>query len=402
MKITAKAVATLTAPPEGKTDVIYFDEGMPGFGLRVRWNGGEVRRNYVAQYRTHGRTRRVLIGSAETVTAEQARTKAKGILAQAALGGDPQAAKQEKRDRDETTLRAVIREFLAAKNDRRPRTKVELERYLAGDLYLKPLHHLSIDAITRKDIAARLLTIEREHTRAVAWHVRSKLSGLFSWAMQMGLAQTNPVVGTANPKLSPGRERVLDDDELAEVWRACGEDDAGWITKLLILTGCRRSEIGGLRWSELDRERETWTLPATRAKNHRAHTLPLPPAAWRIIEVVQSRHGRDQLFGGRSTAGFTLWDHAKRALDERLGDKVRPWTYHDLRRTVATRMADIGVPPHIIEAALNHVSGHRSGVAGIYNRSTYEREIRNALATWAEHVTALVKGRASKVAVLNA
>jgi integrase len=105
--------------------------------------------------------------------------------------------------------------------------------------------------------------------------------------------------------------------------------------------------------------------------------------------------GRDQLFGERSDLGFTQWV-AKRD-DARLGESVKPWTLHDLRRTCATGMADIGVQPHIIEAMLNHVSGHKVGVAGIYNRSSYEREVRNALALWADHVRAIVEGGARRV-----
>ena len=106
--------------------------------------------------------------------------------------------------------------------------------------------------------------------------------------------------------------------------------------------------------------------------------------------------GRDQLFGERSDLGFTQWG-AKRDLDVRLGDKMAEWTLHDLRRTCATGMADIGIQPHIIEAVLNHISGHRVGVAGIYNRSSYEREVKAALALWADHVRTLVEGGERKV-----
>ena len=87
-------------------------------------------------------------------------------------------------------------------------------------------------------------------------------------------------------------------------------------------------------------------------------------------------------------------------LDHRLGDSVKPWRVHDIRRTVATGMADIGIQPHIIEAALNHFSGHRRGVAGIYNRSTYALEVKSALERWSNHVLALVEGRASNIVAM--
>ena len=154
-----------------------------------------------------------------------------------------------------------------------------------------------------------------------------------------------------------------------------------------------------MRWSELDADRGTWTLPSERSKNGRAHTLPLPSIAWEIIESVPRRATRDRLFGVHAGEGFTNW-HAKDDLDLRLGAAVRPYHLHDIRRSVATRMADIGVQPHIIEQILNHQSGHRSGVAGIYNRSSYEREVRAALALWADHIRSIVDGDERKVVLL--
>ena len=158
----------------------------------------------------------------------------------------------------------------------------------------------------------------------------------------------------------------------------------------MILTACRRQEIGGMCWSEFNPD-GTWTLPAERAKNKRAHTLPLPPPAWEIIAGVPKMAGRDQLFGTRA-AGYTNWGPGKAALDRALGDTVAPWTLHDIRRTVATRMADLKVQPHIIETVLNHQSGHKGGIAGIYNRSSYSTEVKNALAMWSDHVRAMVAG----------
>jgi integrase len=190
---------------------------------------------------------------------------------------------------------------------------------------------------------------------------------------------------------------VLDDSELAAIWRAAGDDAYGKIIKLLMLTGCRRQEVGGMRWGELDPERGVWTIPASRTKTGRQHILSLPPLAADIIENVPRRVARDHLFGTRSLGGFSDWGHGKAALDRLLGEAVGAWRIHDLRRTCATRMADLGVAPHIIEAVLNHHSGHRAGVAGIYNRSSYDREVRAALAMWADHVRALVDGGARKI-----
>ena len=188
----------------------------------------------------------------------------------------------------------------------------------------------------------------------------------------------------------------LTDAEIAAIWHASGNNAYGTIIKLLMLTGARRAEVGGMRWSELDLDRGTWSLPPERTKNGRPHVLPLMPIVVSIIQSVPRRTTRDQLFGSRSPGGLSHW-HEKHELDERLAGAVKPWRLHDLRRSAATRMGDLGVQPHVIEAILNHASGHKAGVAGIYNRSPYEREVRAALNLWADYVQALVEGGERKV-----
>jgi integrase len=400
MKLTAKTTATAKLPA-GKVDVIHFDDGLPGFGFRIRSSGGALRRSWVVQYRRAGATRRLLLGSAEVLSADRARAAAKEILAKVALGEDPQADRQARRAQDEHTLRAVAGDYLAAKAKVvRPNTYRELERFLTGP-HFKPLHSMAIDQITRRDVAARIAKITTENGSPSAANARAALSAMYAWALGHGLCEINPVVGTIAPANAQPRERVLTDAELVAIWRACGDDVFGKIVKLLILTAQRRSEIGGMRWSEIDMDMGTWTLPVARSKNRRAHTLPLPRMALDIIATVPRIVGRDQLFGERAALGFTRWA-AKGDLDARLGGKVAPWTLHDLRRTAATKMADIGVQPHIIEVVLNHISGHKGGVAGIYNRSSYEREVRAALAMWADHVRALVEGGEKKILPLRA
>ena len=398
MKLNSKTIAGLKLPP-GKADVIMFADDLPGFGLRLRASGERVLRSWVCQYRRGGATRRLLLGSADVLGVEQARAAAKKAMAKIALGEDPQADKADRRAKDEHSLRAMIGEYLAHKESRvRPRTFIETRRYLTSG-HFKALHTLPVDAITRRDVATRLVAITREHGSITAARSRATLSAFFVWAMTMGIVEVNPVIGTARPQDAEPRDRVLADAELAAIWKACRDDDFGRITRLLALTGCRRTEVGGMAWGELDLERATWTVPASRTKNHRAHTLPLLPMVLAIVESVPRMVGREQLFGVRGSNGFTRWSAAKRDFDTRVG--VTDWRLHDLRRTAATRMADLGVQPHIVEAVLNHHSGHRAGTAGVYNRSIYEREVRAALALWADHVRALVEGGERKIVPLR-
>jgi integrase len=210
---------------------------------------------------------------------------------------------------------------------------------------------------------------------------------MFAWAIGEGLCEVNPVIGTNTLDEKP-RERVLSDMELAAIWKACPDADYGRIVKLLMLTAQRREEIGALRWSEIDFDAKLITLPSTRTKNGRPHEIPLSDSAVAVLEGC-IRH-RDLVFGARGKNGLAGWHDGKTALDNACG--VKDWTLHDLRRTAATRMADIGVQPHIIEAVLNHVSGHKAGVAGTYNRSVYANEKRAALDAWANHLRVIISG----------
>jgi integrase len=153
-----------------------------------------------------------------------------------------------------------------------------------------------------------------------------------------------------------------------------------------------------MAWSELDLDKGTWTLPKERSKNRLAHTLPITAMMARIIGSVLRRAGHDTLFGVGRT-GFTTWRGGKEVLDAKVD--IPPWTVHDLRRSTATGMANLAVQPHVIEAVLNHVGGSKAGVAGVYNRSPYEREVKAAMAMWSDHIASITTGSARKVVPLR-
>ncbi len=141
-----------------------------------------------------------------------------------------------------------------------------------------------------------------------------------------------------------------------------------------------------MAWNELDLAQRRWSIPRGRTKNGQPHEVPLSDAAVSILAGVPRRLGRQLLFG-EAGGPFQGWSKAKASLDSRIahaGEPVLSWHLHDIRRTVATRMAEIGVLPHVVEAVLNHISGHKAGVAGIYNRAIYSSEKNQALALWAE------------------
>jgi integrase len=177
---------------------------------------------------------------------------------------------------------------------------------------------------------------------------------------------------------------------LRVIWQALGATQFGDIVRLLLLSAQRREEVGGLRWPEIDFDRGVISLPPERTKNTRPHEIPMSTSV-RAILAARPRTDRPFVFG-RSEGSFSAWATSKQLLDQRLGGSVAHWTLHDLRRSAATGMADIGVQPHIIEAVLNHVSGHKGGVAGIYNRSSYTKEKAEALTRWDEHVRSITGG----------
>jgi integrase len=403
LQLTTKTIAALMLP-KGRPEAFAWDAELEGFGLRLRRRSdGGLLRNWVAQYRANGHTRRVTIGGADKITPTQARQAARKLLARVELGHDPQAEKAAKRQQAARTVRSVVASYLEAKRpELRPASFRVAKLYLEGP-YFKPLHSTAITAVTRADVATCARAIVRKHSTATAAAARRALSAFFAWTIAEGLLGNgaNPVDGSHRPADPAPRDHVLTNAELVAVWNACGEDDHGRIVQLLILLGSRRQEIGGMCWSEIDLDVAVWVLPKERSKNGRAHTVALPPAALAIINTVPHTD-RDHLFGDRSDAGYTSWGPTKVALDRRLAGAVRPWRVHDIRRTVATRMADIGIEPHVIEAALNHYSGHRRGVAGLYNRSTYESAVKAALARWSEHVLSLVEERESKQVALRA
>jgi integrase len=333
-------------------------------------------RTWIYQYKIGGKTRRLVLGHVTAIKPARAREIAGELHAKVRLGGDPASEKRQNAQRTLNTFGTLAERFLD-QYKRRPRTKYEVERHLQK--YAAPLHPAPVDAITLQDCAALLAKIDKASGGITANRVRATLSAVFSWAMREGLALSNPVANT-NKREEKARDRVLSNDELKRIWNAAGDEAYGTIVKLLILTGQRRSEISELRWSELDFSTGVINLPGDRTKNKRPHVIPLSPAA-RALLMKLPRSG-DLVFE------FTAWAYQKDIFDKRSG--VNGWVIHDLRRTVATGMADIGIQPHIIEAVLNHVSGHKGGVAGIYNRSSYAAEKAAALARWDERVEAIV------------
>jgi integrase len=262
-----------------------------------------------------------------------------------------------------------------------------------------------IASITKRE-ALELIDGIADRAPTAAWHVHAYLHRLFQWCAGRDIVPTNVLAGTDKPQRGGPRERVLSDRELALVWRVADATPFpfGPIVKLLVLTGCRKNEIAGLRWDEI--EDGVIHLPRERTKNGNPHSVPVSAEVQEVIDSLPRIAGVDLVFtttGKTPVSGFSNWQERLNAevtaLNE--GDALDPWVMHDIRRSVATGMGELGVATDVVELALNHISGSRRGVAGVYQRSKRLAETEAAFTMWGRHVAGLASDAASNVVELR-
>jgi len=400
MKLTDATVRAASLP-EGRRDVILFDDSLKGFGLRLQ---GASRR-YLIQYRDAlGNDRRFNIGSTHEVTAAQARETAAKLLAGIKLGKYPHIEREERRKEAERELDRANQTFGSLAQLYLERQARELRsNSLKAVVYAitknwAPFNRVPVDQITRRMIAERLEQITRESGPVAANRARAKLAAFYTWAGKAGLIECgNPVTFTIKNKERP-RQRALEDHELRAIWQHAGDDAYGKIVRILILCGQRRTEIGAMRWSEITvgEQGAVLTLPDVRSKTGQRHILPLTRE---VIDIIESmpRVG-DHIFGG-AKVGFDDFSRSKRLLDARiaeaLGAPLADWHLHDLRRTVRTRMVErLRVPVNVAEAILNHSP---PSIHKVYDVGIYVEQKREALEKWAAHLVAIVTADDRKV-----
>jgi integrase len=393
VKLTLKSAASIRLPA-GKTDHVEFDDDIAGFGLRVREGGA---RTWIYRYRVGKKQRSVTLGSATSVPLALARANAGALEAKVRLGQDPALEKKTARAEAGDTVGALINQYLDARaSDWRPNSLRQVRRHLLS--YAKPLHNLSITAMSQRNVAVLLDAIAKNSGNVTANRLRASLETFVAWVIRQGIRlPEGNVVSYTGKRKEGSRSRVLSDAELKAVWDALDDTDHGAIVKLLLLTGQRAAEIGSLRWDEVKDDRIE--LPGERTKNKRPHTVPLSDPARAILNRFRTV-GRVHVFGRDDTAGFRGWGVSKQRLDERIaksGVTMAPWVVHDLRRSAASGMQRVGIRAEVIERTLNHVSGSFRGVAGVYQRDPMSADVRDALDRWGWHVMGLVEGRDATV-----
>lgn len=351
------------------------DTLLPGFGIRVSPKG---KKTHFVCCRVYGKQKRVQLGHYPAVTLADARKRAREILE------CPEALIDEKPAMTVDQALDLYFKLYVATHIKHPRDQESRLKRKFGSQF----GHRDLESIKKPEIVAILDTIMAEGAPTQANRVLYYLHRFFGWCVERGYIEINPAHGIRKPAKEIPRDRYLDHGELASVYVAAGDlgFPLGTFAQILILTGQRRGEVAGMRWSEIDLDAKLWNLPSSRAKNGRAHTIPLSSAAIEILRSMPRFLRSDFVFTTTGESGVSGFGKLKCRLDAATG--VTDWRLHDLRRTAATGMAEMGIEPHVVEKILNHSSGKISGVAAVYNRFDYRDEMREALEQWASEVLA--------------
>ncbi|SFG52994.1 Site-specific recombinase XerD [Novosphingobium sp. CF614] len=389
--LTDAKIKGLKAPVVGQVEI--KDAVVPGLRLRMGASGAQT---FLLRKRVGGAVRNITIGRySERFGLAEARKKARIVLSDIEAGGDPyEHAPRPIRGAAAGTVRGMWPDYRAAKADRRSITEIErvFNRHLLPQFGDRLPETISRAEITRfiDSIAAK--------TPVMARMVLGQFSSFYGWAMpRLDRLQANPCRDAGRPPPPKARDRVLTLEEVGVLWNILAEEGPpfGPAIKLLLLTGQRRNEVFNADRAEFDIDSGVWTIPTTRAKNGVAHLVPLAREVLEILESIDANGENPKLFSARGSSesgpsGFSkTMVRIRKAFEEQFGEKVQHWTLHDLRRTVATGLQRLGVRLEVTEAVLNHISGSRAGIVGVYQRHNYFEEKKVALEAWATEVARL-------------
>jgi integrase len=387
MNFSAVGLRSITAPPKGQ--ISYWDDKLPSFGFRVSQGGTKT-------FVLNRKNSLITIGRFPTISLSQARTEAKRLLAEFTLGKvRPQSI----------TYAEAVKLFLEEKAKARRGSTVSAYKGLLNSITLTG----QLTEITHQEVQRKLAKFK---TEGAYNHHLVALTVFFNWCRKRRYITDNPTLGLSTHR-RPARARILSDDELKLIWRACdlraadlpenqpsqdGSREAVAspaplpesfckIVQLLILTGQRRNEIASLQTSWITDD--AVTLPPHITKNGREHAVPIGTFSVSILEEWHTN--QLLLFPARGSTGspFSGWSKAKAALNKASG--VNDWTLHDLRRTYRSIHGKIGTPPHIAERLVNHISA-QTEMERTYDRYAYLSEMRQAVDTYEQYMLQHVVG----------
>ena len=358
-----------------------FDASQPGFGVRVATSGAI---SWVLLTRQNGTRKRVTIGRYPALSLSKARELARAAQSEIQEGtfGQKKAP---------MTFSAAIEDWYA-REQRARKSFSQVEQAMA--LHVLPyLGRHEFDQVTKADLMRVVDRVADQGKLTQANRVRAFVTRFFNWAVERDLVAASPATSLPKPAVEISRDRVLSMTELHAVWHTADQMGFpfGRIVQILILTAQRRDEVAGMRWSELDLERDRWVISKDRAKNGKDHIVHLSSQAIAILASLPKREDCDFVFSTTGQTAVSGFSRAKAAIDVRSG--VTGWRLHDLRRSVATYMADdLKIAPVVVDRILNHVTGSLRGVAAVYQRSEFLADRKVALETWGLLVEKLFAG----------
>ena len=366
--------------PQSKRYEVH-DLHCPGMSVRVSAQGQKV---FSVKFRYGLDQKRMKLGVYPRITLATAREKAMDILRQVDEGIDP----TKRRRSPNMKVESVCREFIRLHAQARNKSWREAERILERE-FVGTFGQRDIREIKRFDVLEIMDAAVARGSTYQANRILSNIRKLFNWCVERGIVDISPINGLKAPTKEESRERVLGDDEIVRLLRACRNDVYPFrqFVPILLATAQHRGELAEMRWSEVDLDAKQWVIPAERSKNGKPHVVPLSPYALDSLSEVPRFLDCDYVFTTTRNSPVSGFSKMLRRLSE--GSQTSDWRLHDLRRTATTGMARAGVAPHVVEKVLNHISGTISGVAAVYNRYGYDREKREALETWGEYLVQL-------------
>lgn len=368
--LTAKAIDAFK--PQVKRYEVH-DVLCPGFSLRVYPTGRKI---FSLKYRCGLKQRRFALGVYPRVSLAQARQKALESLRIVDSGLDPAARRRQVGMDVATICSDFIRQYARPRN----RSWKEAQRILQREFVA--LHgQRDIREIRRSDILELMDAAIERGAAYQANRIHSHIRKLFNWCVERGIVEASPIIGIRPPTRERARDRVLDDNEIAALLKACADEPYPYrqFVPLLLATAQRRSEVSRIRWSEVDLQAKIWVIPAERSKNGKPHVVPLNCLAVRLLREVPRFPNTDWIFTTTQHAPINGFTKALRHIHAQ--SKTSGWRFHDLRRTATTGMARLGVAPHTLGKILNH-TGAVSKLQAVYNLHNYDAEKRHALDAW--------------------
>jgi len=380
----------------GERQFDVWDLTLTGFGLRISPGG---KKSFQILYRHNRLYRRLVIGSYPVMSLADARKWAKNLLGEVAKGHDPAA--QRLADRNAGTFGELAADYLRYYAKRKKRTWKEDERVINAEL-LPAWKPRKAKDIARREIRDLVQGIADRDAGVMANRVLSLIRQIFNYGIDNNWLELNPCQRIAKPGVETQRDRVLDLDEIREVWVALDKEPPyeAAALRVQLLTGQRIGEVRRMRGVDIDLDAGWWTIPPEHSKNGRAHRVPLSVSAVRILRGQANCQTDGRVFASRLRKGRplgypTIYYSIQRVI-ARSG--VKNWGSHDLRRTVATHLASSGVSRLVVSNILNHTD---KGVTSIYDRHTYDLDKRMALDAWDRRVQGIIDGKETTASVIS-